>query len=292
MGNVVVVFEQDAEGEMEFLLNEKSLDGQFMNLDDFFETLPEMSRNLKILRQRGMTLWKHSTLYTRKVTADMTLHDFSIRKGNVNPLIKDKLTLWKRELSKLTNDPPFWDSEETESADSIAEAARRNANLLSFPHTEYQDIQLEVVWKGKIKQIESVVTTKFLAELLKQKQNIDTDTYLKMRFATGRIHMDYLDNEIASVDDLEKSELEEAVIALERFEKASWEEIQRDRFFCYKSYKASRRNNPFADAICGEKQIDKFRCGQHSQVRCFGYREGEDFYVLAFERDHSLSDEG
>lgn len=277
---------------MEFLLNEKSLDGQFTNLDDFFETLPEMSRNLKILRQRGITLWKHSTLYKRKVTADMTLHDFSIQKGNVNPLLRDKLTFWKRELSKLTNDPPFWDSEETECADSVAEAARRDANLLSFPHTEYQDTQLKVVWKEQEKQIESVVTTKFLAELLKQKQNLDAAAYLKMRFAAGRIHMDYLDIAFRSAEDLEKSELEEAVTALERFEEESWEEIQRDRFFCYKSYKASRRNTPFADAVYGEKQIDKFRCGQHSQVRCFGYREGEDFYVLAFERDHSLSDEG
>ncbi len=34
----------------------------------------------------------------------------------------------------------------------------------------------------------------------------------------------------------------------------------------------------------GEKDIDKFRCGQHSQVRCFGYREGEKFHILMVER--------
>lgn len=33
---------------MELLLNEKSLDGQFTNLDDFYEVLPVMSSNLRI----------------------------------------------------------------------------------------------------------------------------------------------------------------------------------------------------------------------------------------------------
>lgn len=33
----------------ELLLNEKSLDGQFESMEAFYETLPVMSRNLKIL---------------------------------------------------------------------------------------------------------------------------------------------------------------------------------------------------------------------------------------------------
>lgn len=36
----------------------------------------------------------------------------------------------------------------------------------------------------------------------------------------------------------------------------------------------------------------KFRCGEHSQVRCLEYREEEQFYVLRVERDHSISDHG
>lgn len=45
---------------MELLLNEKSLDGQFTNLDDFYEVLPVMSSNLRILRKYGIPLLKHS----------------------------------------------------------------------------------------------------------------------------------------------------------------------------------------------------------------------------------------
>ena len=53
---------------MELLLNEKSLAGQFEDQDDFYQVLPDMSRNLKILRQFRVYLLKHSSLYTRKIT--------------------------------------------------------------------------------------------------------------------------------------------------------------------------------------------------------------------------------
>ena len=47
----------------EILLNEKSLDGQFENMEDFYQTLPVMSRNLKMLRDNQVILQKHSSLY-------------------------------------------------------------------------------------------------------------------------------------------------------------------------------------------------------------------------------------
>ncbi len=68
---------------MELLLNEKSLAGQFEDQDDFYQVLPDMSRNLKILRQHRVYLLKHSSLYTRKITRDMTILDLQNRKGNV-----------------------------------------------------------------------------------------------------------------------------------------------------------------------------------------------------------------
>ena len=40
----------------EFLLNEKSLDGQFDSMEAFYRTLPVMSRNLKMLRENQVIL--------------------------------------------------------------------------------------------------------------------------------------------------------------------------------------------------------------------------------------------
>ena len=72
-----------------------------------------------------------------------------------------------------------------------------------------------------------------------------------------------------------------------------WHEIQQDNFFCYKSYQpSSKRKDYFLHTDFADKKIDKFRCGKHSQIRCFGYREEESFYILAIERDHSMSNTG
>lgn len=88
--------------------------------------------------------------------------------------------------------------------------------------------------------------------------------------------------------------MKELIEGLDRFDAAcTWKDIMGDRFFNYKSYQpSSEKYNVFANSRFSEKSIDKFRCGQHSKVRCFGYREGERFYVLKIERDHSYSDHG
>lgn len=92
----------------------------------------------------------------------------------------------------------------------------------------------------------------------------------------------------------EVGEFEKLLYGLERFDAVkTWKDILTDRFFDYKDYQpVSDRHNVFAGGKIADKNIDKFRCGQHSQVRCFGYREEELFYVLRIERDHSISDHG
>jgi len=288
---------------MELLLNEKSLDGQFDSVDEFYATLPEMSRNLKILQKLGISLLKHSTLYQRKITGDCTLFDLRNSNGKVAPQYRDQLRQWKRELSLLMLNPPYWDLEqagemtdldETESRDSLTEAALRRMDVLSFAHEFYRDVVLDVDCGGGIVSVGSAVSTAYLLDMLLQKDGLDILNYLKLQYGQGRIVLDYLDVETDSAAGMQKSEWKEAMDAMRRFDEAeSWEEIRHDRFFDYKSYKPkSRKDDYFSNTGFAGRQIDKFRCGQHSQVRCFGYREQDKFYVLAMERDHSISDTG
>lgn len=81
---------------MEILLNEKSLDGQFDSLETFFKTLPEMSRNMKILKEKNLLLYKHSSLYSRNVTKEMTLMELQNSRGNIIPVYRDEIRKWKR----------------------------------------------------------------------------------------------------------------------------------------------------------------------------------------------------
>ena len=95
----------------EFLLNEKSLDGQFDSMEAFYRTLPVMSRNLKMLRENQVILQKHSSLYQHKITKDISLFDLQNKKGNVDPTQRDKLNMWKRQIASLMRTPPFWDND-------------------------------------------------------------------------------------------------------------------------------------------------------------------------------------
>ena len=278
---------------MELLLNEKSLDGQFEDSEEFYRTLPVMSRNLRILKQQQVSLLKHSSLYDRKITKDMTVLDLQNRRGKVAPVHRDEVKKWKRELSSLITEPPFWDVESADCEDSLEEAARRETDLLSFPHSDYQDRILQVPYQNKVVTVNSAVTTKYLLKLLLDSKMLDICEYLKLRYVEGRIRISFLDTGKKNILELQKTETEEFLEALERFETESWHEIQQDNFFCYKSYQpSSKKKNYFFQTDFAEKKIDKFRCGKHSQIRCFGYREGECFYILTIERDHSMSDTG
>ena len=85
----------------ELLLNEKSLDGQFESMEAFYETLPVMSRNLKILQHSDMILQKHSSLYKRKITPDFTLFDLQNKSGKVAPDQRDKVIFFFFFLSSI-----------------------------------------------------------------------------------------------------------------------------------------------------------------------------------------------
>lgn len=278
---------------MELLLNEKSLDGQFQSQDDFCQALPVMSKNLGVLRKLKISLLKHSSLYDRRVTKDMTILDFQNRKGMVNPIYRDQVKKWKRELSSLIMEQPFWDEGLSECQDSLEEAARRRTDVISFSHPDYEDRILNMVYNDESITIKSAVTTQYLLDLLWQRKAMGAFEYLKMRYREGRLRTDFLDIGMKSIIELQKAEVEELLIALERFETKSWPEIQQDQFFCYKSYQpSSKKQDCFQHKKFADKKIDKFRCGKHSQIRCFGYREKECFYIVLIERDHSVSDTG
>lgn len=189
--------------------------------------------------------------------------------------------------------PPFWDDEWPCSNNSMEEAVRRGADVLSFPHEEYQDTVVPVLYQNKSVLVKSAVTKEYLLELLLEKKTIPIIDYLEYRYSGGKVRMGFTENGTESILELEKKEIWELCAALDRFEHETWQEIGKDRFFNYKSYQPpSKKKNYFDEIDICDRKIDKFRCGQHSKVRCFGYRQENLFYILAVERDHSISDTG
>lgn len=281
-------------------LNELSLDGQFNTMDDFFQAAFTFMKCLKFVSERHCQIQKHSMLYGRKITKDKTLNDLRGMRG-------DQITRLKSLLLSVTDTPPFWDYKEEfaqdlaseyicehkdVSATSLAEAAEDNGLLLSFPHEEYQDKVLSVVKNGQdILYLPSAVTVKFMAEHLMNRGRLEFKEYLMVKYAGTRLNFSTLEQEYG-FDDFEKHEIDDCLTSFDKFVSLhTWEEIYQDQGLKYKQYSPSSENYDwFRGTAYYGKSIDKFRCG--NPKRCFGYRDGDVFYVLRMERDHKISDHG
>lgn len=174
------------------ILNEKSLDGQFESVDEFCKTLPVMSRNLEAIRQAKLVLMKHSSLYQRRITRSVTLLDMRNKGNALAPRARDYMRQWKRELSFLMDDPPFWDIDTAESYDSLTEAAKRSADTLVFLHREYKDCIKPVEYQGKSCKVRSSYGTEYLVEGMYERGYLDDVQYVKMRFQSGRLRMEHI----------------------------------------------------------------------------------------------------
>ena len=137
----------------------------------------------------------------------------------------------------------------------------------------------------------SVYSYDYLEEYLWKNKETDIYDYLKARYIDRRLDFSKFEKEYGFLD-FSQSEIEDCIEAFDRFEEAEgWDEIVRDRTLNFKRYSpASNKDDWFRKSEFKDKKIYKFRC--KNPKRCFGYREGEKFYVLRMERDHKISDNG
>lgn len=292
---------------MDLLLNEKSLTGQFPDALAFYNTLPSFIECLKILEQFKISLHKSVSFYQSMITKELSVRELANRREQVPPTERDKVREFKKKLYQLQAQEPFWDAQtetvsqnlescyfangEDVSATSVAEAAVRGGALLSFQKEGYGDCVVTVEENQEQYQVPSAQSGPYLAKVLYDGSMIETEDFLNYYYRGTKLRFDQMDKKLGTAV-LELKELETAQEAFSRFCSESWDEIVKDRYFYYKQYQPSNQDNWFKNTEYQEKTIHKFRCGMHSQIRCFGYREGDFFYVLRMERDHSISDNG
>lgn len=284
----------------EVYLNENSLTGQFETMEEFWDKIDPFMSSLKYVQQKKWKISKHSEFYKRQITKEMTFHHLRGMGG-------DKARRLKMLLLGAVDNPPFWDYEEElnqnleqnyylwdedVSATSIAEAAEADSFLLSFPESEYCDkiLQVENGNKESI-AVPSVTTIPYMGNVLGEKGWIDFKEALMMRYAETRLDFSKLEEGYA-FEKFQKDEIRDCIRNFDKFvHMQSWDEIYQDSNFHYKHYTPSSTSfDWFRNSIYQDKVIAKFRCG--NPKRCFGYKEGDLFYVLRMERDHRISDNG
>ena len=164
--------------------------------------------------------------------------------------------------------------------------------LLSFPHKKYQDRVLRIVKNGRdIFSLPAAATVSFMAKCLLNKGVLEFNEYLSARYADTRLNFSMLEPEYG-FDNFEKEEVDDCLRTFDKFVSIhTWDEIYRDSGLNYKKYSpGSDAYDWFRRTKYRGMSIAKFRCG--NPKRCFGFREGDVFYVLRMERDHKISDHG
>jgi len=283
---------------MDILINELSLDSQFSNESDFLDTFLETIKIINIIDKLSFSLLKKYDLYSCKVTNNLDLGSILKIKGN------DKITKFKSFLSKLMNDPPYWELEQKHlitdiyecnqttltSGYSIAESCERDKIVLSFKNSNFSNDIINLTKNTEPHEIyNSIDYIKFL-DFLYIKGKISEIDYCLNRF-TINLNFSNLDNEEKGFRKLENEEKNAFITTFIMFSNMTWKEISESDGLDYKPYSPSSKSDYiFKNTQWNNKTIYKFRCSQ--KYRCFGYREKDTFFVLFLEKDHKISDKG
>ena len=157
---------------MEFLLNERSLYGQFNSMDDFLKSLKPLVKCIKIIRNfSNMGIYKTCDFHECKITKDKKICDLNLN-GMSDELMRFKLSLdqeiynepyWDREPVHDVSQEFLWNNENFTST-SLAEAVITKNSLLSFQSENFNDCVLTIVNNKKSYYINSIHTPKYLLE--------------------------------------------------------------------------------------------------------------------------------
>lgn len=284
---------------MDFILNEKSLHGQFESADEFLKSLEANLQCFRLVRSQAEgEIRKISDFYKCKVTKELSLGDLKQYPRS------DELSRFRIALDKEMRTEPYWDlapahdygisykmGEEDMAATAVAEAVVREESLLSFASATYSDCKLCIRCDGKDFFVISIYRPAYLAECFGEQMGLGRDECLKARYAGTRLDCSLLEKEYGAAY-LKKEEYASLVGTLDKFVRhESWESIDLDDGLEYKKYKpSSDEDNWFRNSVYGNQTIMKFRFSR--KMRCFGYRKGDRFRLLRIERDHKRSDKG
>ncbi len=284
---------------MDFILNEKSLHGQFESVEEFLKSLEANLQCFRLVRSKGDgQIRKLADFYKCKITKELSL-------GELKKYARsDELSRFKIALDKEMRTEPYWDlapahnygksywmGEEDVAATAVAEAAARQESLLSFRSAVYSDCKLYIKCDREEYTVISVYQPAYLVECFGGQMGLERDECLKARYAGTRLDCSLLEKEYGAAH-LEKEEYGLLLGTLDKFVRhESWESIGLDDGLEYKKYTpSSKEEDWFHNTIYSDRTIMKFRFS--SRMRCFGYRKGERFRLLRIERDHRKSDKG
>lgn len=296
---------QSCRNNMEYIINELSLDGQYRDVNDFAENaLQPLVSILKKLREYGIAVvLKKSDFFTAKVCPNIQLFEINQRYSSK---LSDQYRSLRSQLAAAQTEP-YWDECPTQdmgttylmldgenvvdvSRSSVSEAKERGDILLSFPSEYYDTDILHVYRKDEEKptSVNNVTSLNQLHDLLFRLGALNKETYFPQKFAQK---FDFSElRERFGFNLINERNISVFLSAFRDFERMTWQQIRTSDGFDYKKFNKNRNTKDFFTDSEWEKEIFKFRVDQ--EIRCFGYEQNNVFHLLRIDLDHVLSDLG
>ncbi len=277
---------------MDILLNELSLDGQFTDKDIFLDNLENLLYTIKVIEQLKFSLLKDYSFFNSQVTNSESFIEIAQSKDN-------RVRKLKSFLLRLSNNPPFWNTEQEHNCSdnsyifnsnnicetSLAESCERDKFILSFKHNDYLEYNLLIKKNTNKINLYNILDRNLFLDYIFNLDKIIPLEYCKLRFKNTNLDFTLLD-EITGFNLLNKKQVKEYISSFIKFSLMEWINIDNDVGFQYKPY----TGDIFKKTKYAMKNIKKFRTSQ--LYRCFGYRQENIFYVIQFEINHKISDNG
>lgn len=278
-------------------MNELSLDGQFKDVDSFLDDLNNLLPIIKIIENLEFTLFKNNLFFDSAITSKKKLKDIMY-------LRDDRIRKIKSFLVKLSTNPPYWnDTQEHNCSDtylynsinicetSLAETCERDKVILSFNHSDFLNPSLDVQKNTIDLSIYNILDKNHFLDYIYRVNEINILTYCNEKFKKTNLDFSLLENDYG-FDILDANQKNEFLISFKMFTNMTWENINASDGLEYKKYNkpSKKKKGWFREGVYKDTDIYKFRTTQG--YRCFGYRKENTFYILRFEIDHSISDNG
>ena len=287
---------------MEILINELSLKGQFNNVEEFINiSLNQFVKIYSLLDNHNIHPLKNYNFYNVNITPNETFNfllTFKDKNGVSDEVRKFKRIAdkcigepyWEIDLKHNPNDEFKWKNEIVSNT-SLAESYVRNSSLISFVPSSFNSDFLEIINNNIPKNVLNFHDILELAQYLYTNKKITFHQFCNVFFKDSKLCFINANQKESFDLILDENDENEFFNSFKLFKEMNWNDIlsqggkgENKAGLAFEKY----HNQKYFKNYYAPSDIYKFRCSQ--KFRAYGYRVGDIFYVLELDLTHKLSD--
>ncbi|MGH4140862.1 hypothetical protein [Clostridium sp.] len=170
---------------MSVIVNDFSLDGQFLSIEEFLDSLAEITLpTLKILENLEVKIHKSYETYNIMITKNKSLYDLINIKGSAETARLKMMLInpyWSDEIK--SSNKSIYKCEYTTSMNGycLAEALERTLPVVSFVHDKFLESSIKIKKDNEEFMLDNLCNKNILLKIFRQTGKIDSLKYLLLK---------------------------------------------------------------------------------------------------------------